>query len=100
MSLWTLQKWRTLLQKELTDRPFCSQLGVSSVDADPLPQGAGVAMAAPPVAFGTCASGISLIFGSLSWFRGLSESHASGNWKAALMVASLYRFSKWSLSGL
>lgn len=34
--------------------------GVSSVDADPLPQGAGVAMAVPPVAFGTRAHGISL----------------------------------------
>lgn len=35
------------------------------MDADPLPQGAVVVMAAPPVAFGTRAPGISLIFGSL-----------------------------------
>lgn len=39
---------------------FAANWGVSSVDADPLPQGAGVAMAVPPVAFGTRAHGISL----------------------------------------
>ena len=74
------------------------------MDTDPLPQGAGVAMAVPPVAFGTRAHGIALgrVGSSLSFtlidfwppsrLRGLSASHASWSWKAALMVASLYRF--------